>query len=175
MAIKQFSHGKGSGPTVFLIVITLAVILFGITFIREGNRKVPSQAAQHGDSHAFFIAQTALDRSIKELVSDPTWRDGFQRIPFENGTYDVQIYDPKISRSMGSDDLPPNYVRIIASSEIDGVRREVEAIWVDAMSAFDYAYAAGNHIDIENHAAGRTVMLSSTTAHRFSRSSRAMP
>jgi len=138
--------------------MTLAVILVGITFIRDGDREEPSQAAQHGDSHAFYIAQTALDRSIKELVSDPSWRDGFDRIPFEDGTYDVRIYDPKTSRSTG-DDLPPNYVRIVASSEIDGVRREVEAVWVDAMSAFDYAYAAGNSIDIENHGAGRTVML----------------
>lgn len=155
MTNRQFRHGRGPGGTILLILLTLAVILAGITFMRDGGNNSPSQTAQQGDSHAFYIAQTALDRTIKELVSNPKWRDGFNHISFENGTYDVRIYDPETSRFMG-DNLPPNYVRIVASSEVNGMRREVEAVWVSAMSAFDYAYAAGNRIDIENHGAGRT-------------------
>jgi hypothetical protein len=95
---------------------------------------------------------------VKTLVADPAWRDGFQKVAFEDGIYDVKVFTDTGSRELAGG-IPVNYVRILASSEIDGVRKEVEAVWVDAMAAFHNTYTAGNDIDLTSHDANRTVVL----------------
>jgi hypothetical protein len=137
-----------------LIAVSLALLVGRIYVVKKAERidlPIP-QVSQQVDGNAYYIAQTALDRSIKALVDDPSWRSGFRGVPFENGTYNVILFDSK-DDGEGSFDpsIPPDYVRIVASSEVDGITREVEAIWVDAMSAFQYAYACGEEIELVSH------------------------
>ena len=156
--VPMRSHRGSATVTVMIVIVTLVIILGALNVMKRDRADVTlPQAAQQLETHAFYIAQTALDRSIKALVKNPKWRDGFEDIPFESGTYDVKVYDEAGNASDPSavSDIPPNYVRIVASSEVDGVVREVEAVWVDAMSAFQYAAAAGNTIDIVNHGADK--------------------
>lgn len=152
--------------SLILIALTLVIIVAGLRWMNrpremasETTTPTPApQASSQLETHAFYIAQTALDRTVKALVANPTWREGFEKVAFEDGIYNVKIL-------AGSDpfgptgDTPANYVRILASSEIDGVRKEVEAIWVDAMAAFRNTYTAGNRIDLRSHDASRTVVL----------------
>lgn len=151
---RQFRQGAGSTKTaVGLSLLTLLIIVAGIRLARRPGHPTTDalpQASQQLDSRAFYVAQTGLDRSIKALVDNPSWRDGFESVPFESGTYSVKVYDAEHEAGPAVT-LPRNYVRIVASSEVEGVTREVEAIWVDAMSAFRQAYSAGNHIEFVNH------------------------
>jgi hypothetical protein len=145
--------------TVILITLTLVIIIGGLTLFEDDDVEMPIQeASQQSESRALYIAQTALDRSIKALMANPKWRDGFSDVPFESGTYDVEVTD-WMNGGRNDEELPPNYVRIVASSEIDGVTKMVEAVWVNAMSAFQYAYAAGDEVDVENHGEGNVTVL----------------
>lgn len=154
-------NARGSARTVaILITVTLLIIAAGIRLIRTNRSSSDAlpQAAEQIDSHAFYIAQTALDRSIKALVADPKWRDGFAEVPFEQGKYNVHVYDTERTNP-DRESLPPNYVRIVASSEVEGVIKEVEAVWVNAMSAFNHTYAAGERIELGNHGAREIVFM----------------
>lgn len=144
---------------VALIVVTLIVILGGLRLINRPQRTPPlPQESSQIETRAFYIAQTALDRSVKALAADPHWREGFSAIPFEDGTYDVKIYSTQ-SGHKNDPELPPNYVRIVASSEIEGVKKEVEAVWVNAMAAFSNVYSAGNQIELGDHRVDGRIIL----------------
>jgi hypothetical protein len=159
--IEKLRERRGSTPTIIaLVVFTLLIIVGGITMMRRSNHVDDSlpQMSQQVETRAFYIAQTALDRSIKELVADPDWRDGFEETPFESGTYNVRVYDSAETETQDAV-LPPNYVRIVASSEVEGVTRKVEAIWVDALSAFANTYSAHNHLELANHGARDVVVV----------------
>ncbi|MFQ5510894.1 MAG: hypothetical protein ACE5EO_03495 [Candidatus Krumholzibacteriia bacterium] len=149
-----------AATAVVLTLVTLAVIMGALSVVRRGGPGQPApRIASQADDQAFYIAQTALDRSVKALVANPRWRDGFSDIPFASGTYSVDVYGA--DSAAGSDDrsVPPNYVRIVASSEIDGVRKAVEAVWVNAMSAFYYNYAAGDRIEIGHEDGSNLVVM----------------
>jgi hypothetical protein len=110
------------------------------------------------ETRAYYIAQTALDRTVRALVANPAWREGFEKVAFDDGTYHVSVFAEADAAGLTSR-IPANYVRILASSEIDGVKKEVEAVWVDVMAAFHNTYTVGNHIDLRSHDASRTVIL----------------
>ena len=114
-------------------------------------------ASSQIETRAYYIAQTALDRTVKALVANPAWREGYEKVAFEEGTYNVTIFADNDPHGL-TRNIPANYVRILASSEIDGVKKEVEAVWVDAMAAFRNTYTAGNRIDLRSHDASRTVV-----------------
>ena len=144
---------RGSSRSVLALVLLIAVVIGGAALMRDSNVKRRNQpvltgiqGADASDSRAFYIAQTALDRSLKHLSRDPKWREGFSRVPFDSGFYDVRLFD-----AADIDERSANYVRIVASSEIDGVSRSLEAIWVNTLAAFDYAYAVGSELQILNH------------------------
>jgi hypothetical protein len=158
---RVFSSQRGSATTaVVLITITVVIIIGGLALM---NRDKPPtspapQAASQLDTRAFYIAQTALDRSVKALAANPWWREGFSQVPFEDGKYDVKIYDQSDGDGRRTD-IPPNYVRIVASSEIDGVKKQVEAVWVNAMSAFHNAYTAGDRLELDNHDSASRIVV----------------
>ena len=70
----------------------------------------------------------------------------------------MKIYSPQ-DEQPGEPELPPNYVRIVASSEIEGVKKQVEGIWVNAMAAFSNTYTAGNNLElVTHHVASRAIL-----------------
>ncbi len=156
--ILRSPRGSAATATV-MIVLTALVIVTAIAIMNRRGREIssPPQASSQIDTRAFYIAQTALDRSVKTLAANPEWRDGFNQIAYEDGKYDVKVY----GKDGGPDGttLPANYVRIVASSEVEGVKKEVEAVWVDAMAAFRNTYSAGNRIELQGHDASRVVVL----------------
>ena len=148
---------RGSATPVVLVALTLVIILALVIVKRPRDRQtplVPPQTAAQGDTRALYIAQTALDRSVKALAADPGWRSGFEATPFEDGTYDVRVFEHGDSART----LPPNYVRIVAKSNVGGVTSEVEAVWVDAMAAFRHAMTAGNRIELLSHDANHAIL-----------------
>jgi cytoskeletal protein CcmA (bactofilin family) len=160
----SFLQRKNSKTTIVALIVLTLVAIVAITR-RDGQRAIPRdvvipQASRQAETHALYIAQTALDRSIKELVANPGWRDGFTDVPFDSGTYNVRVFDAGTGPLENGDAaIPPNYVRIVASSQIEGVTKEVEAVWVNAMSAFQYGYCAGNSLEIEPHRASSALVL----------------
>jgi|GEM_PF-3592192 len=160
---KVVHSTRGSAATiVVLITFTLLIIVGGLTLINRGRETVEPipQASSQVETRAYYIAQTALDRSIKELVANPGWREGFAEVPFENGVYNVKIFDATEGQDgPRTSTIPPNYVRIVASSVVEGIKKEVEAVWVNAMSAFYNTYSAGSQIEIQSHDAANNFAL----------------
>jgi hypothetical protein len=159
---KLRASGGSAGTITVLVVLTLVIIIGGLALMNR-DRQLPAPAPQPAsqiDTRAYYIAQTALDRSIKALVANPRWREGFDQVPFEDGTYDVEIREADNSAgSLSREGIPPNYLRIVASSEVGGVRKEVEAIWVNTMSAFYNTYSAGDRIELSSHDAASKIVL----------------
>jgi len=159
---KRFVYStRGSAATHFiLLLLTLVIIVAAVRILRRPNEQPVSsipQLSSQTDTRAFYIAQTALDRSVKALAADPAWRKGFDAVEFEDGVYDVKVFSAGDPRS-SSEGIPPNYVRIVASSKVEGVRKEVEGVWVDAMAAFRNTYTAGNEIELRNHDVSNTIV-----------------
>ena len=153
---------KNSATTIaVLILVTLVIIVGRLTMVgRDGSDRSVPQIASQADNQAFYIAQTALDRSVKALMANPRWREGFADISFASGSYSVDVYDAASGEGRNATStLPPNYVRIVASSEIDGVTKAVEAVWVNAMAAFYYNYAAGDELEIGHEDGANLVVL----------------
>jgi hypothetical protein len=168
-AIPGLGRRGSSAVAVVFIITAILILIATLTVVRRERRTVPvPQVAQQADARALYIAQTALDRSIKALVSNPNWRGGFEDVAFDDGTYDVHIYDGAVdSVTDDAGRVPPNYVRIVATSEVDGVRKEVEAIWVNASTAFQYAYAAGNRVVVDNEGTHPVPLLGNIHCNAF--------
>jgi hypothetical protein len=151
---------RGSvATTVASIVFTLLVIGIALVLVKRNDRLPPSmpQASSQVETRAFYIAQTALDRSVKALAANPEWRDGYRQVAYEHGTYDVKVFGNEGAPE--GEEIPANYVRIVATSEVDGVRKEVEGVWVDAMAAFHNTYSAGNRLELQSHDAASVVVI----------------
>ena len=74
-----------------LVILSLSILAAGFALVTNTETNISS--LQVIETKAFYIAQTAVDRSVKELVSDPMWRDGFAGVDFDRGSYDVEIFD----------------------------------------------------------------------------------
>jgi hypothetical protein len=148
---KTIASEQGSALVIALLVIlSLTVLVTGYSLVTNTETNISS--LQQRETKTFYIAQTALDRSIKQLMESPGWRDGFTQQQFEGGTYDVKVYD-STDDGVGVYDpsIPANYVKVVATATLNDTKKEVEALWVNPLSAFNYAYSAGNRIQLDNH------------------------
>jgi hypothetical protein len=142
---------QGSALVIALLVImSLSILAAGFAMVT--NTETSISGMQKSETKAFYIAQTAIDRSVKELVGNPGWRDGFTAVGFDGGKYDVEIFD-STDNGIGTYDpnLPDNYVKVLATGNLNGVRKQIEALWVNPVTAFNYAYSAGDKIELHNH------------------------
>ncbi len=148
---KAIGSSQGSALVIALLVIlSLSVLVTGYSLVTNTETNISSM--QQVETKTFYIAQTAMDRSVKQLSNAPGWRDGFTKVPFENGTYDVKLYDSS-DDGVGIYDptVPSNYIKIVATGEMNNFKKEVEGLWVNPLSAFNYAYSAGNRVQLDNH------------------------
>ncbi len=146
-----------------LFVAIAAIIVIRVSVTRKEPARpglVVPQTAGHIESDALTVAQTALDRSLRTLVGNPAWRDGFNEVSLDRGSYDVTVYDASDDGDGVYDpSVPPNLVRIIVTSRVDGDVKIVEAIWSDPMTAYGHVISAGNEISIgEPGGAGTTIV-----------------
>ncbi|MFQ5512010.1 MAG: hypothetical protein ACE5EO_09190 [Candidatus Krumholzibacteriia bacterium] len=148
---NTMKSSQGSALVIALLVImSLSILAAGFAMVT--NTETSISGMQKSETKAFYIAQTAIDRSVKQLTENPGWRDGYTAAKYEGGKYDVEVFD-STDNGIGTFDpnLPDNYVRIVATSDLNGVKKEIEALWVNPLTAFNYAYSSGDQVELHNH------------------------
>jgi hypothetical protein len=148
---NTLKSSQGSALVISLLVImSLSILVAGFAMVT--NTETSISGLQKTETKAFYIAQTAMDRALQELSADRDWRAGFTSESFDGGTYDVTVFD-RTDDSVGTYDptVPVDYVKIQAWSNVAGVRKGLEALWVDPMTAFKYGYSAGYRLTVNKH------------------------
>jgi len=87
-----------SGKATLLLIVgfSLLFLIVSRNFGDVSNRAVDNFINYHKETVAHDIAVSGANVAANQIFMDPTWDDGYDDVPFQNGTMDisVQILDP---------------------------------------------------------------------------------
>jgi hypothetical protein len=87
-----------SGKATLLLIVGFSIIFLIVSrnFGDVSNRAVDNFINYHKETVAHDLAVSGANIAANHIFMDPTWDDGFDGVPFQNGTMDisVQILDP---------------------------------------------------------------------------------
>jgi hypothetical protein len=129
------------------ILVTLAVALLTMT-----SNDIKLSALQRDSTKAFYLSEAGIQRAIKELDNDFSWRVGFDN-ELGDGNYTVVAED-----STNDETILPNHVRIISTGKVNRPEREIIVFVTEASAEgmhpiFNYALAARGRIELQNKGA----------------------
>ncbi|UCG50479.1 MAG: hypothetical protein JSW58_09700 [Candidatus Latescibacterota bacterium] len=157
--------GFATIPRSVIAIAVLVVVVFAILAIRVKNRDAKrddstDRIPKITGASAIEIAETALQRSVDELVENPRWREGHSAVHHEDGTYDVKIFDAiDDGRGVYDPDVPRDCVRIVATGTTDADTVSIEGIWLDPAAAFGCVLAAGDKIQFGESEDGNCMVV----------------
>jgi len=143
MKIK-IQNETGSAILIALCLMMM-LSLVAIIAVNSSNTDVELSINQLHADKAFYLAEAGAKRAFNELQSDPVWTAGYSAVPFEGGTYSVQIIDSSTNAAL--DDT----ILIIATGWTMNAQVDVEmTVAPDITNPFEYAMFAKDAIDIRN-------------------------
>jgi hypothetical protein len=87
-----------SGKATLLLIVGFSIIFLIVSrnFGDVSNRAVDNFINYHKETIAHDLAVSGANIAANHIFMDPTWDEGFDGVPFQNGTMDisVQILDP---------------------------------------------------------------------------------
>ena len=149
----SLSNQKGMALLTTLIFVFILVTL-GVALLTMTSNDIKLSALQRDSTKAFYLAEAGIQKAIKELDEEFSWRVGFDNEPLGDGNYTVVVkgYDDDPSN------IPEYQVRIISTGKVNNPEREIivfvtEAIAEGMHPIFNYALAAKGRIELQNKGA----------------------
>ena len=133
----------GNATILLVLGLGLNVGLLSFSLLNRSGDAVENSADYYETTVARNIANTAVDLTIQELADSASWRDGFDGVPFDDGTLYSTLTDTTIAGE--------GYVKIVATGEYNGKTKTIIVIVVPPSEALPpqflrYALSSGGNI-----------------------------
>ena len=123
--IRFIRNNKGSALLIALALMAM-LTLAAITALDKSTTDMDMSYNRLHDDQAFYIAEAGAWRACAALAEDPDWRDGFARVPFNDGIYGVSVRDSDTEAALG------DTVIVNSQAARDGAMATVEVSLVPA-------------------------------------------
>ncbi|MEW5923093.1 MAG: hypothetical protein AB1746_03815, partial [Candidatus Zixiibacteriota bacterium] len=139
-------HGNESGSALLISLLLIGMLsLLTIMTIRLSNTDIDLSYNQINTDKTFYIAEAGAKRAIAQLNSDPTWTAGYYNVPFNNGSFTVQITDSSTNAAL------LDTVIITSSGWTINAQAKVEmAVVPQYNTPFKYALFADDAVELKN-------------------------
>ena len=125
---KNIKNNKGIALLLTLIVMMI-LFIFGAAYLSSMISETGIARNQEKSEQAFFIAESGLERAIRLLVEDNTWRIASLVENMSDGFYDLEVID---------DPVYPERIRITSTGHA-GAASRITSISLIITGGFDYA------------------------------------
>ena len=114
--------GQAGYVLLAVTVLVFAMIVGGMALFATASYESKHALRDYDSAEAFYLADSAIERARAMLLEDRAWRDGWNDVALDRGTYDLAIADTTLGGISGS------YVRLTGTGTVNRTSRRVTAV-----------------------------------------------
>lgn len=97
---SKYANNKGSALLISMALVIM-LTLIGMMSADRATQDIFLSYNQFHSEQAFYVADAGLNHAVQVLSDSSWWRQGFDKVPFFEGTYSVTIQDSTTLPALG--------------------------------------------------------------------------
>ncbi len=114
--------GQAGYVLLAVTVFVFALIVGGMALFATASYESKHALRDYDSAEAFYLADAAIERARAMLLEDRAWRDGWNDVAFDRGTYDLAIVDTTLVNQPGA------FVSLTGTGTVNQTSRRVTAV-----------------------------------------------